>query len=65
MADKIKFKRGKITTSDFWYDLTDGGYIKPSEIVLDPVLGKDLDEAVAKLRNFYNQLENQNKINHL
>lgn len=29
----------KIVTDDFWYDLTDGGYIKPEEILAD---GKDI-----------------------
>ncbi len=29
----MEIKKGlEISTSDFWYDLTDGGYLKPTEI---------------------------------
>ena len=30
----MKFKKdAEITTSDFWYDLFDGGYIKPENLL--------------------------------
>lgn len=39
------YKKGvKISTDDFWYDLTDGGYIKPEYILEDP-------EEVEKIKN--------------
>jgi hypothetical protein len=41
----MKFIEGiRVETDDFWYDLTDGGYIKPENILLD-------DEDIEKIKN--------------
>jgi hypothetical protein len=34
----MKFKEDveAVYTDNFWYDLIDGGYIKPKEIIVDP-----------------------------
>jgi hypothetical protein len=39
----MKFKKMKhqLYTDDFWYDLTDGGYIHPKDILEDQ---KDIDK---------------------
>jgi hypothetical protein len=43
----MKYKKGiKLSTDDFWYDLTDGGYIKPEEILEDP---KDVEKIKAAI----------------
>jgi hypothetical protein len=37
-----KVKEGlEISSGDFWYDCSKGGYIKPEEILMD---GKDIEE---------------------
>lgn len=34
----FSFKKGaSVSTSDFWYDLMDGGYIRPEELLDDAV----------------------------
>jgi len=41
----MKFIEGiRVETDDFWYDLTDGGYIKPENILLS-------DEDIEKVKN--------------
>ena len=37
---------------DWWYDLTDGGYIKPSELLDDPKDVKRVEEAIKVVREF-------------
>lgn len=45
----------RVETDDFWYDLFDGGYIKPEEVLLE---GADkVQEAVELLRFFRTTLE--------
>lgn len=54
----MKFKSGaKIETSDFWYDLTDGGYIKPKNVLenLDDILA--VEKAKHLLMEFKDQAE--------
>lgn len=38
-----------IYTSDFWYDLTDGGYIKPENILTDTLKAEKLNAAIELL----------------
>ena len=44
----------------FWYNITDGGYFKPEEALLDQEQIKKINEAVELLRdleeNVYNQI---------
>ena len=35
----------EVSTDDFWYDLTDGGYIKPADILADEEQVKKLSAA--------------------
>ena len=59
----MKFKKGaKIETSDFWYDLTEGGYIKPKDLLenLDDILA--VEKAKFLLIEFRNQAEDQGVI---
>ncbi len=59
----MKFKKGiKIETDSFWYDLFEGGYIDPSDILPK---GEDLEkvkEAIKVLENFFDELTEQDKI---
>lgn len=51
---KFKFKEGaKVnTTEEFWYALTDGGYIKPEDLLDDPKQIKALDAAIRRIKAF-------------
>jgi hypothetical protein len=55
---KLKFKQkvSEQPTSDFWYDCTKGGYIKP-ENFLEPEDAKRVTEAIQLLRQFENEAE--------
>ena len=49
---ELKIKPGtKASTSDFWFDLTRGGYLKPSELLEDPEIAKKVEEAVSWSRS--------------
>ena len=48
-----KFKEDiKVYTEEFWYDLTDGGYIKPEEILVDESQAAELLKAIELVRSF-------------
>jgi len=54
---KIKEDAESISTDDFWYDLTDGGYIKPENFLDD---SEDIDsiyDAINLLESFRDLLE--------
>ena len=55
---KIK-KRLSISSSDFWYDLTDGGYLKPEEICVDPNDAQKVNKAIAIIKDFQESCEEQ------
>ena len=44
-------------TDDFWYDLTDGGYINPDKLLLYPAQANQVKEAIAVLESFKEALE--------
>ena len=44
---KIKKDAELICDCDWWYDLTDGGYIKPEKILEDP---KDIEKVLAAIK---------------
>lgn len=48
---KIK-ENCSVSTSDFWYDLMDGGYLKPEEILEDEKDVKAVNDAIKVLMNF-------------
>ena len=56
----MKIKKGlAVSTGDFWYDLTDGGYLKPEGILEDP---KDVEKvlaAIATIREFESSCDKQ------
>ncbi len=56
----MEIKKGlEVSSGDFWYDLTDGGYLKPLEICLNPDDAKQVLEAVAIVIDFQESCENQ------
>ena len=47
------FKEGvEIYTEEFWYDLTDGGYIKPENVLADEEQITKLQAAIDLVRSF-------------
>lgn len=58
MKTKFEFKEDAFVSSDDpWYDLTDGGYIKPEDLLVDQKQAKMVADAVKLLRDFMRQLE--------
>jgi len=56
----MKLKKGlEISTEDFWYDLTMGGYLKPEEILENEEDIKKVKDAVAIIRDFQDSCEEQ------
>jgi len=56
----MKLKRDyDVSTADFWYDLTDGGYIRPHEICEDTKDAEEVMKAVRKIKEFQNCCEDQ------
>ena len=56
----MKIKKGlENSTSDFWYDLSKGGYLKPSEICENPEDAKKVEEAVKVIEDFEKSCEEQ------
>lgn len=37
---------------DFWYDLTNGGYIDPEKLLVDPKDAKRVKDAIAVVKEF-------------
>ena len=54
--------REPIYSEDFWYDLTDGGYIKPEELLRDPDTILAVKEAIAIINKFETILRANNLI---
>jgi hypothetical protein len=63
----MKFKKDvePIATDDFWYDLFEGGYIKPKEIIDDPSDLRILQNAISVVEEFRDQLEKQDLIEYI
>ena len=65
-AIEWKFKDGakpQGSSDGFWYDLTDGGYLKPEKVLDDPAQLQAVREAVALLRSFEQALEDAELLN--
>jgi hypothetical protein len=45
------------SSDGFWYDLTDGGYIRPQFLLSDPEQLKKLNEAISLVQSFESALE--------
>jgi len=56
----MKFeKNARITTSDFWYDITDGGYIKPENLLENKADVLAVKKAIETLEDFRQSAEDQ------
>jgi len=56
----MKIKKGlSISTIDFWYDLTDGGYLDPKEICTDKKDAEKVLEAIKVIQDFQRSCEEQ------
>lgn len=56
----MRIKHGlEISSSDFWYDLTLGGYLKPEEICESPEDAKKVKEAIDLLCDFESSCNEQ------
>ena len=56
----MKIKDGcDASSSDFWYDLTDGGYLNPEEILEDPKDVKRVLNAIKVIREFERSCDEQ------
>ncbi len=60
---KWKFKEGaekQGSSNDFWYDMTDGGYINPEEVLADKDQLAKLLDALNVVKSFEEALDNAN-----
>lgn len=58
MSRKMELKKNvKIETDDFWYDLFEGGYIDPEEILADKKDVEKVLEAIDILDDFRDSCE--------
>ena len=56
----MKIKKGcTASTSDFWYDLTDGGYLKVGEMLEDKDDINEVEYAIQVIREFQQSCEDQ------
>lgn len=56
------FKEGvEIFTEEFWYDLTDGGYIKPEEVLADKEQVAKLQAAIDLVRSFESAIDERSE----
>jgi hypothetical protein len=51
-----------IISDNFWYDITDGGYLKPEKMLQDEKQIIMLREAINIVKSFENTLEDKNLI---
>jgi len=60
-----KFKEGlerQGSSDGFWYDITDGGYIRPDKLLADPDQSKKLEEAIDLVISFRDAMEKNDLI---
>jgi hypothetical protein len=57
----MKIKKGLEVNMDcdFWYDLTDGGYIEPEKLCANKEDAKKVLDAIAVVKDFQNSLEEE------
>lgn len=68
MATEWKFKKDaeeQGSSAGFWYDLTDGGYIKPESILEDVHQLEQLKAAIELVRSFEFALEAEGLTNEM
>lgn len=54
-----------VVTSDFWYDLFEGGYVKAADLLTDPAEVKLVKDAVKVIRQFKAALIEHDKLEYL
>lgn len=52
---KYKIKEA-IQTSDFYYDITDGGYIRPAKILADQERAMEINKAIKVVEDWRQEL---------
>ncbi len=60
---KIKESKDVYYTSDFWYDLFEGGYLEPTKMLDSATEIQIVEEAVAVLRNYKASLYKGGRVN--
>ncbi len=56
------FKEGvEVYTEEFWYDLTDGGYIKPENVLADEEQIAKLQAAIDLVRSFERAIDERSE----
>jgi hypothetical protein len=50
-------KDAQIVTDDFWYDLTDGGHIKPEKLLTNEADINKIKEAIKVLSEWKSEME--------
>lgn len=54
---KFKPEVEEFFTVDFWYDLTNGGYINPDKLLIYDAQRKQVNDAISVLESFKGALE--------
>lgn len=57
MEFRFKDDVQSIECDDFWYDLTDGGYLDPAEVLEDEDQVKQLNDAISLVYEFQQAIE--------
>jgi len=56
----MEIKKGlDISSGEFWYDLTDGGYLDPDEICANKEDAEKVKEAIKVIKDFQDSCEEQ------
>lgn len=53
------------TTDDKWYDLFDGGYIRPAEILEDDADVLKVEKAIETINEFFEAYEESGKLEYM
>ena len=56
---EFKVRKQPIPTSEFWYDLTSGGYLKPEKLLNNPDQITKVREAIQTIISYAEQAEEQ------
>lgn len=54
---KLDLEKEPVETSDPYYDLFDGGYIKPEEYILDETQLNQLLDAIQLIKDFFDAMD--------
>lgn len=60
--EKYKTKEPIGTSNGFWYDISDGGYIIPADVLVDQEKAAKLQAAIDLLSDWYSELEDDEMI---